>query len=104
MLAADFVSLEVLGGTRVIVLPLLLISPLYSEESCWEIRLGVKALHSASIASRAMRALNSALRCRRFRLLILVLFRGGRPRKPALFINKSLAPFRGATSLLQKNM
>ena len=42
MLAADFVSLEVLGGTRVIVLPLLLIFPLYSEESCWEIRLGVE--------------------------------------------------------------
>ena len=29
----------------------------------------------------------------------LVLFRVGRPQKPALFINKSLAPFRGATSL-----
>ena len=28
----------------------------------------------------------------------LVLFRVGRPQKPALFINKSLAPFRGATS------
>ena len=42
MLAADFVSLEVLGGTRVIFPPLLLIFPLYSEESCWEIRLGVE--------------------------------------------------------------
>ena len=29
----------------------------------------------------------------------LVLFRVGRPQKPAFFINKSLAPFRGATSL-----
>lgn len=28
----------------------------------------------------------------------LVLFRVGRPQKPALFINKALAPFRGATS------
>ena len=45
-----------------------------------------------------MRALNSALRCRRFRLLILVLFRGGRPQKPAQFVNKPLAPFPGATS------
>ena len=45
-----------------------------------------------------MRALNSALRCRRFRLLILVLFRVGRPQKPAQFINKPLAPFPEATS------
>jgi hypothetical protein len=29
----------------------------------------------------------------------LVLFRVGRPQKPALFINKALAPFRGATSI-----
>jgi hypothetical protein len=28
----------------------------------------------------------------------LVLFRVGRPQKPAQFINKPLAPFRGATS------
>ena len=45
-----------------------------------------------------MRALNSALRCRRFRLLILVLFQGDRPQKPAQFINKPLAPFPGTTS------
>ena len=45
-----------------------------------------------------MRALNSALRCRRFRLLILVLFQGDRPQKPAQFVNKPLAPFPGATS------
>jgi hypothetical protein len=30
----------------------------------------------------------------------LVLFRVGRPQKPALFINKALAPFRGATSVI----
>jgi hypothetical protein len=48
VLAARFLSLEMLGGTRVIFPPLLLISPLYPKESCWEIRLGVKALHSAS--------------------------------------------------------
>ncbi len=29
----------------------------------------------------------------------LVLFRVSRPQKPALFINKSLAPFRGTTSV-----
>ena len=34
----------------------------------------------------------------------LVLFRVGRPQKPAQFVNKPLAPFRGATSLLQKNI
>ena len=32
----------------------------------------------------------------------LVLFRVGRPQKPAFFINKSLAPFRGATSRNQR--
>jgi|TARA_B110000914_G_scaffold94969_1_gene83448 hypothetical protein len=29
----------------------LLISPLYSEESCWEIRLRVKALYSTSFGN-----------------------------------------------------
>ncbi len=33
----------------------------------------------------------------------LVLFRVGRPQKPALFINKALAPFRGATSDATEN-
>ena len=51
-----------------------------------------------------MRALNSALRCRRFRLLILVLFRGGRPQKPAQFVNKPLAPFPGATSVIEDDI
>jgi hypothetical protein len=31
----------------------------------------------------------------------LVLFRVGRPQKPAQFINKALAPFRGAISVLK---
>jgi hypothetical protein len=35
-----------------------------------------------------------------FSLTHLVLFRVGTPQKPALFINKALAPFRGATSMV----